>query len=282
MKVTVIPQLPHKICVFIPREIVFTESFSPIGKRKPAEHLAVVWDEATAGRDVGEIASCFWHFCLKMRDAKNITIYVDNCAAQNKNWLLFCTLLRIVNDENFACESIELKYLVAGHTFMSADADHELIEKSLKKKKVIYDLDDFCESVGDTGISLTRLNVQDFLTWSDDVSRHQLQKLGEKRPFLKDVCHFEVIRGSTHFFFKNMFSDTHFQSFDVLKMNTDLSITQPKAKPRGISKPKKEKMNSSLLSLMPINRRVYWTNLPECGQSRDLLQSRDNVQTNIY
>ena len=114
-----------------PAKLCLQNHFSPIGKREPAEHLAVVWDEATAGRDAGEIASCFWHFCLKMRDAKNITIYVHKCAAQNKNWLLFCTLglLRIVNDENFACESIELKYLVAGHTFMSADVDHALIEK---------------------------------------------------------------------------------------------------------------------------------------------------------
>ena len=281
MKVTVIPELPHKVCIFTPREIVFTETFSPIGKGKRSNHLAIVWDEATSGRDAEEVTSCFWHFILNEKDAKSIIIYVDNCAAQNKNWLLFSSLLRIVNSEEVACDSITLKYLVAGHTFMSADADHAAIEKSLKKKKIIYDLDAFCGCVSDTGISLKRLEFSDFRKWTDDISRYQLQKLGDNRPYLKDICVFMVLRGSSDFHFKRTFDDSEFQTVNLLKSSVDQSLPPMKTKPRGISKSKKVKLNSSLLSLIPSSRRDYWNNLPE-SDSRDLLQSRDKTQICVY
>ena len=203
---------------------------------------------------------------------------------QEKKFGYFLISPRIVNSEEVACDSITLKYLVSGHTFMPADADHAAIEKSLKNKKIIYDLDQFCGCVSDTGISLKRLEFSDFRKWTDDVSRYQIQKLGDNRPILKDIHVFMVLRGSSYFHFKRTFDDSEFQALNLLKSSVDQSLPPMKTKPRGISKSNKVKLNSSLLPLIPSSRRDYWINLPE-NDSRDLLQSRDKTQicaTSIY
>ena len=203
------------------------------------------------------------------------------CSTKQKLAIVQYLVAYIVNDESFALQSIELKYLVTGHTFISADSDHASIEKSLRKRKVVYDLDDFCESVRETGITVKCMTHSDFREWTDDVSRNQLQKLGEQRPYLKHVSAFKVVQGSKNFFFKNDSAEKSFQQFNLLKRNSAdaMTIPTPKPRPRGIAKQKKEKLNASLLPLIPIQRRGYWRNLPESERSRDLLQSRDKDNT---
>ena len=61
--------------------------------------------------------------CINMCGKPNVTIWADNCAGQNKNWLLFSALAWCVNAE-WGPHSVTLKYLEKGHTFMKADSIH--------------------------------------------------------------------------------------------------------------------------------------------------------------
>lgn len=138
-----------KSAVFTRRIIAFNESFVPLGNQSNEllKPIAVVWHEATSGRKKEDIISAFHAFFLQCCDANTITVWLDNCSAQNKNWALFCYLLYIVNSSEIAANLIEFKYFEPGHTFMSADNFHHQVEKSLKKAGKVYDFHDFCTCV---------------------------------------------------------------------------------------------------------------------------------------
>lgn len=86
-KVIMLPRLDmFKSAIFTHRIIAYNESFVPVGKKqKHSKPFAAVWHEALFGRTKDELISTFYQFFL----AKRITLWLDNCTAQNKNWSLF-------------------------------------------------------------------------------------------------------------------------------------------------------------------------------------------------
>lgn len=79
---------------------------------------AVLWHEAILGRKKEDIISALHKFFLNCRDAKLVTVWLDNCFAQNKNRTDFT----------------EFEYVEPGHTFMLVNNFHHQVEKSLKKE----------------------------------------------------------------------------------------------------------------------------------------------------
>ena len=63
------------------------------------------------------------------RQAKNPIFWTDNCSAQNKNWVFYTALAQIVNSD-WGPDSVTVKYLQTGHTFMAADNVHGTIGKN--------------------------------------------------------------------------------------------------------------------------------------------------------
>ena len=61
---------------------------------------------------------------------------------QNKCWTLYTSLVYLVNLP-FGPEQVTLKYFTVGHTFMSANSFHHMVEKEMKKMKQVYDWKDF-------------------------------------------------------------------------------------------------------------------------------------------
>ncbi|KAG5868844.1 hypothetical protein JTB14_012781 [Gonioctena quinquepunctata] len=147
-KVIMLPRMDqYKIVLFTPRIVIFNGSFVPVGEQKHLNAVAAIWHEGIAGRKKKDIISSFHAFFLKNRDAQTVTLWLDNCSAQNKNWCMFSFLTYIVNSSEIAANKIHLKYFQAGHTFMSADSFHHQVELSMKKSGNIYDFNDFHEAV---------------------------------------------------------------------------------------------------------------------------------------
>lgn len=119
-----------KEVIFTPRIIAFNESFVFTGKKKCA--TAVIWHEAISERRKQDIASAFYAFLLSIRDAKTVTLWLDNCCSQNKNWNLFSFFIYIMSSCEVSFEKITLKYFEPGHSFMAADNFHHQVENSLK------------------------------------------------------------------------------------------------------------------------------------------------------
>nr|CAH7722524.1 unnamed protein product [Callosobruchus chinensis] len=144
-KVIMLPRCDmFKEILFVPRIICFNESFVPLGKQSlKNKPVAAVWHEGVAGRSKSDIISAFYNFFLVHRDVREITIWLDNCAAQNKNWSLYCFFVYLINSSEVNLNLLKVKYLQTGHTFMSADSFHHQVEKSLKQTGKVLDFEDF-------------------------------------------------------------------------------------------------------------------------------------------
>lgn len=114
------------------------------------------------------------------RDATKITLWLDNCSAQNKNWSLFCFFVYIINSNEIEAKTIELKYFEPGHTFMSANSFHHQVERSLKKRGKVYDFEDFrnCVQGASSGKTVVaEMEIKHFFDWSDYTSQHKLSRI---------------------------------------------------------------------------------------------------------
>nr|CAI5862462.1 unnamed protein product [Callosobruchus analis] len=135
-KVIMLPRLEtFKENLFTPRIVVYNESFVPLGKKSKTYPWAVLWHEGVVGRSKDDIISTFYAFFRVNRDIKHITIWLDNCSSQNKNWSLFSFFVYIVNSSEVALENLTIKFFESGHTFMAADSFHHQVELSLKRKR---------------------------------------------------------------------------------------------------------------------------------------------------
>ncbi|XP_050307969.1 uncharacterized protein LOC126744555 [Anthonomus grandis grandis] len=105
-----------KEMIFTPRLIAFNESFVPVGAySKALKAMAVIWHEAISGRKKEDLISTFYAFLLNNRDTPYITIWLDNCAAQNKNWSLLSFFIFIVNCADVDLKIFYVKYFQCGH-----------------------------------------------------------------------------------------------------------------------------------------------------------------------
>ncbi|XP_072940560.1 uncharacterized protein [Epargyreus clarus] len=282
-KVIMLPRIEQfKIVMFCPRIIIFNESFVPIGdkKRNPVcQTFAAIWHEAVSGRKMSDIASCFKAFLHANRDLKHIVIWLDNCASQNKNWTLYSYLTHLVNSVEVNFDSIKLKYLEVGHTFMSADEFHHQVELAMKKKKHLYDFEDFHQTVASTrtNINVKVMNLDDFCQFEDCSSSYKLQNT-TPRAYLSDMCEVTFHRGTHIIQYKTDFTSESEYSLDFLRLkNIKSGIPPPKVKSkyRGITYERKTMIIQKLTPLMPDNRKPFWYNLPINNDSVDLSRSHE-------
>ena len=172
-KVIMLPRLPGiKTCVFTKRIIAFNETFAPLGgkhKSKPGKPIGILWHEAVTGRDTRDIARTNYKLIrsFRHRDCKHFIFCADNCTAQNRNWLLYTALCAEVNQKR-GRDTITIKYFEKGHTFMSVDSFHHLVEKEMRKMTCLYDFDDFVSCVSNKGEVLT-LDYSDILLFENGV-----------------------------------------------------------------------------------------------------------------
>lgn len=230
-----------KEVIFIPRIIAFNESFVQVGTHQKkssssVKPLAVIWHEAISGRQKSDIASTFYTFLSKNRDKKFITIWLDNCAAQNKNWALFTFFTYVVNNcAEISLEVLEIKYFESGHTFMSADAFHHQVELSMSHCPKILDFHDFSEAVRGANSSWTdvhEMRVEDFLVELKDYkSAAKINKLDPK-PLLPKFVAVWFEKGKNYLQFKNDYSDKY-QNLDYLTARVcKMGLPHPEKKNR--------------------------------------------------
>ncbi|KAL3266636.1 hypothetical protein HHI36_010799 [Cryptolaemus montrouzieri] len=126
-KILIIPEMMTKNSFFISRLICFNETFASL--RNHGQNVCVLWHEAIMGRNSSDVVCAYYNFMKFLgENVKNIVLWADNCAAQNKNWTLFIACSILV-DEEWGPETITFKIFEAGHSFMKADSVHGLIGK---------------------------------------------------------------------------------------------------------------------------------------------------------
>jgi hypothetical protein len=262
-KVCVLPRMEQfKDAIFTPRLVTFNETFAPLGgATENNPNVAVLWHEATCGRNAPDIASTYWNFFIQVNCFIPIILWLDNCSAQNKNWTLFSMLVQAVQFFNF--ESITLKFFEPGHTFMAADSVHAAIEKQMKKKKNIWDFQEYVNLVANSNVAKIQaipMTFSDFFNFQDGTSSQNLKPRG--RPKLAAMYMVQFRKYSRQLFYSNDQDENNFKSFTFLRKQFSLNLPSQKEHPRGISVEKKAKICKNLLNLIPITNIIFWKDLP--------------------
>lgn len=266
-----------KEVIFVPRLIAYNESFIPGGKKSKVPPFAAVWHEATSGRSKKDIASAFYKYFLQNRDLEHVILWVDNCAAQNKNWCLFSFFIYLINCDEVALTYLELKYFESGHTFMAADSFHHAVENSLKRKGKVYDFSDYIDAIRKSykGVDVVEMAEQSFYDWEDHTSQYKLNKI-TPRPYLNSMVQVNFKRGERIIWYSQSFQGPFITLNFLNHKSFKTGIRKPKCKeiPRGISDARKQTIISRLGPLFPANRLKFWEDLQTT--SNDLLNADDS------
>ena len=240
---------------YIWNQVCFNLTF---GKMCPnARDCCVLWHEAIAGRRGCDVASAVLFFLVKQQAAfRHFRIWCDNCAPQNKNWILFSALLSLVNSAQ-GPDSVTLRYLEKGHTFMKADSIHGAIGRRLRREKEVLEFSQLCSVISTSlksGLVL-QMDASDFLP---------LMSIKDKKlasyPKLRSIKEVQSQKGSKFLFFKlNLEAVAHFKR--PLANGAVPQLPPSNCVYRGINIEKKEKITKSLLPLMPLCSRAFWNNL---------------------
>lgn len=280
-KVILIPRMDQfKKSIFTSRLCVYNETFSILGtKSGKKKDMTIVWHEAIAGRQDEDISSAYCKFFDMHRDAEIITMWMDNCSSQNKNWTFLSMIRDMMNSGSVNATEINCKYFEPGHSFMAADSTHSKLERSLVRQNgKIFDFADLEQTFKDAGCAVTVMKTEDFVDWQSGVSQHLLSKQRNERPYLNNMCwvRFSKDGEEAKMSYKNDFYEETFQNFNYWKKNST-QVKERRIQPRGISKKKKEAIVRQLVPLMPHNRRRFWIELPESEKSKDLTQDVGNA-----
>lgn len=263
-----------KEVLFCPRLVVFNESFVPAGKGyKKFGPTAVLWHEAISGRSKQDLISTFYAFLSSVRDTEHVVLWLDNCSAQNKNWCLFCFFVFMVNTNETALKTLEIKYFQSGHTFMAADSFHHQVEKSLQKMAKVHDFRDFVTAVTDASknVNIIEMDFGRFYNWPDHSSKYKISR-STIRPYLNKMVYVRAERGKTTLFYREFFDQSDI-TLNFLKAKvSQKGITKPESKirARGITVERKKLILTSLTSVMPANRKLFWENLPTSNEEEPL------------
>ena len=150
-------------------------------------------------KGASEIASGYKYFIEHHRDVANFIFWADNCSAQNKNWHLFTLFTTLVNCKDAPhLKNITLKYFERGHTFMSADAYHHLVEKAMCEMKNVYNYNDFVKALEQDGQTLL-LDYKTFFEIPRGVSESKRTK---SKPKLERISIAKFVRGSTQVYWR--------------------------------------------------------------------------------
>ena len=273
-KVVLLPHLPGlKESIFTPRMVTINESFAPVGTFRTTKPAGYLWNESIAGRADEDLSSVFVKAILHF-GCEYTVLWADNCGGQNKNWTLYGSMVWLVNSGQ-GQNTITIKYLTKGHTFMSADVFHKDVEKVWKTQRNVFTFDDFVQLVNRVGTAIP-LNHTDFFCWPKIFS--QSKSCLETRPLLAEVVMVQFRKNSTSMFYKKSYNTTDFTEVPFLtkasqKIYSEAGKTPPykcNTKPRGISLSKKTGIQK-LLQYMPDDKVGHWEGIPANDESYDML-----------
>ena len=291
-KVIMLPRLPgNKTSVFTRRIILFHETFAPLVPEKKIkaqwkkegkairkeEVIGTVWHEGIHGRNDEDVCSTLIKIMNEpqYRDANEVVQWADNCTGQMKNWTLYCALVHEVN--NGSVPKVTIKYFEKGHTFMSADSFHAMVESNMRSKKNLYDFQDFVNCIS-SNAKAVEMAPSDFLNFANKMSNGK----DTNHPYLKDIAVVQFRKGSTQMFWKVSHDDDIFQHGEFIQKKQRQGIIRgiqvpQKDGPRGVTSSKKHDILKKIGPMMPKNRMAFWENLEESESSKDLTVNYEHL-----
>ncbi|XP_062564207.1 uncharacterized protein LOC134227031 [Armigeres subalbatus] len=273
-------QLPRmeglKTIVFSQRLIAFNETFAPVGKYTRAlPVVACVWNEAIRGRSSADLLGCFHRVVTKFSKVDKLVLWLDNCAAQNKNWNLFLHLIILLNSKNIQMKELVLKFFESGHTFMAADSFHAAVEGAMRRHPPIT-YSDFKAVVqgAKQKVEVMDMVPEHFFTAAFTVSQYVLNKLSP-RPYIDNIRQVVIKKGSLEFYYSNSVNGDDLKSCKIFTTKQENIISsddfdlehllKKQCKPRGIDEGRKSALLGTILPMIDEEKQQFWIDLPTIG-----------------
>ena len=264
-KVIMLPRMPGiKKAIFTKRLTTFHMTFAPLGGRgRDGKPIGIIWNESISGRHDEDVTSTYIKYITDcMRNRTQVTIWADNCSAQNKNWTLFTALVQLVNDESKICEKVTIKYFEPGHTWMAADSFHRSVEQVMKRRKTVFDFREFEDVINDANGVAVKMSFSDFRNYKSKLSHASTTNY----PRLENIVVVEFRKGCSWMFWKEDMRLVEFQQGEFLQKKFVKTMTQEefnaRSYPRGIPESKKKNILSKLCPMMDKQYQQFWMNIP--------------------
>lgn len=82
-----------------------------------------MWNESVASRGLQEIESSLMHYIKANVTTRKLIMYSDQCGGQNQNAKIASFSTYMDSSPNYMAETIDLKFLVSGHSCLPNDQD---------------------------------------------------------------------------------------------------------------------------------------------------------------
>ena len=113
---------------------MYNSTFYESGSRNV---MCYMWGETDGNRGCNEIISIVKEYLITLDEKKmeEVSLYCDNCPGQQKNKPMFLMLSEFVAKSKYI-KKITLNFLMAGHSLMTVDSAHAVIERAARKKTI--------------------------------------------------------------------------------------------------------------------------------------------------
>lgn len=176
-----------------------------------------------------------------------------------------------------ALERVEFKYFESGHTFMSADSFHSAVESSMRRERIVT-FDDFKAAVSKATkkVDVLDMQVTNFFQTELNVTQHTLNQI-HPRPYIENIRKIVFQKGkieigyaeavnSRKLTYCTLFSKKQQKIINSDDFELDRFLRWQKS-PRGIDEERKKKLLSTVLDVVPENKRPFFENLPTQGST---------------
>lgn len=242
-----------------------------------------VWVEGEAGRGSQEVGSCLIKHVIERLGGgvKHLILWSDSCGGQNRN-IKLTLMLKALLDDHPKLQTIRLRFLESGHSFLPNDTDFGRIECALKLQQRLYTPEDYIQIMKNCKkkkpMSVHRMRKEDFLSSAKLEKRITNRKkatdgskvswLNTKEIMLKKEDVFSI-------FMRCNLDEEYIMEVNIKKnvrggiarLTLDLmDLRWPKGKP--IPEPKLKDLKS-LLHLIPEDAQYFYKNLTGDGTVQD-------------
>ena len=164
---------------------------------------------------------------------------------------------------------------------MSADNFYKSVEKEMKEIDKVYDFQDFISCVSKAG-NVYIMKHTDFYNFEKGLSESKVSK--STRPLLSNVYMTKFQRGKTFLYYRlyddidesGQFCEANYRikrtKNMIMKGN---NLVKAQTENRGINAKKKETIFKKLSVLIPANKPLFYSTLPENETTVDLVNGRD-------
>lgn len=188
-----------------------------------------VWTENIAKRGSDEIASCVLKYITEYSQPRgnHLIVFTDNCGGQNKNWTMVALWLHLVRSKVY--QTIEHRFLVAGHTHLPSDRDFAAIEKHKKYLGQVYSPEEWVTAIEQSRVKnpfivhrMTQNNFYSFEKVNKSLTKKTLTDEKEDVNFAKVRCFRFEAASPNKMFIKHLLNE-EYKSVNVGRRGQKLS-----------------------------------------------------------